>query len=188
MKTSSLVFCGLCAAITCILAPIAIPMPGGVPVSLATFSVMLAGCLLGPKWGTISQAVYVLLGAVGLPVFSGYRGGFQVIAGMTGGYIVAYILLAFLCGLLYFRFGKKLQGAARIACLVVSMIIGTAALYAFGTAWFIRVTGMDLAGALGACVIPFLPGDALKIAAVAILCPTLERALSAQLAQLRTAG
>lgn len=184
MKTTSLVFCGLFAALTCILAPIALPMPGGVPVSLATFAVMLAGCLLGPRLGTVSQTVYVLLGAVGLPVFSGYRGGFQVIAGMTGGYIVAYILLAFICGFVYFRFGKPLKGAARIAALISAMAVGTAVLYAFGTAWFIFVTGMDLRGALSACVIPFLPGDAVKILGVALLLPALEKALSPLLRQL----
>ncbi|MBO5564958.1 MAG: biotin transporter BioY [Lachnospiraceae bacterium] len=184
MKTVSMIFCGLCAAITCVLAPIAIPMPGGVPISLATFSVMLAGCLLGPKWGTLSQTIYVLLGAVGLPVFSGMRGGMGVIAGMTGGYIVAYILLAFISGFVYFRFGKKEQGRTqRALILVIGMILGTLALYAFGTAWFMKVTGMDLKASLAACVLPFLPGDAIKIAAVTILIPVLERALPASLSE-----
>lgn len=71
-STKNLVLCAMCAAITCVLAPLSIPMPSGVPISLATFSVMLAGVLLGAKYGTVSQLIYLILGAVGLPVFAGY--------------------------------------------------------------------------------------------------------------------
>lgn len=184
MKTTSMIFCGLCAAITCVLAPIAIPMPGGVPISLATFSVMLAGCLLGPKWGTLSQTVYVLLGAIGLPVFSGMRGGIGVLAGMTGGYIIGYILLTFFSGLIYFRMGKHAQGPRKTIALVSGMLLGTLVLYVFGTAWFMKVSGMQLSGALAACVLPFLPGDAIKIAGVTLLTPLLEKAFHREIANL----
>lgn len=178
MKTKDLVLCALCAAITCILAPLSIPTPGGVPISLATFAVMLSGLVLGARLGALSQLIYVLLGSVGLPVFAGWTGGFGLVMGMTGGYIVGYILLAFFTGLIYFAKGKKETGAAKYVWMVLGMLAGTAVLYAFGTVWFMKVTGMDLAGSLAACVLPFLPGDAVKIAGAAILGGRIEKALS----------
>lgn len=177
MKTKELVMCALCAAITCVLAPLSLPI-GPIPISLCTFAVMLAGTLLGAKWGFISQLIYVLLGIAGLPVFAGYKAGLGVIMGPTGGYIIAYPILALLCGFLYHRFRSGRTGAAKIGAMVAAMVIGTVVLYAVGTAWFCFVAGSDVAAALGLCVLPFLPGDALKMAAVAVIVPQLERALS----------
>ncbi len=177
-RTHFLVNCGAAAALTCILAPISVPLPGGIPISLATFSVMLAGALLGPKTGTASQAVYILLGCAGLPVFSGFRAGFQVLAGMTGGYIIGYLFLCCITGLagciIPPQSGSRML---RSAVLVLGMAAGTAVLYLFGTWWFMRLSGMDLSGALAACVIPFLPGDLVKIGAVAFLTPVLKSRL-----------
>ena len=90
-NTRNLVLCAMCAAITCILAPLSIPLAGGVPVSLATFAVMLSGVLLGGPLGALSQLIYVLLAAVGLPVLAGWTGGLGIVLGMTGGYIIGYI-------------------------------------------------------------------------------------------------
>lgn len=176
MKTGNLVLAALCAAITCILAPISLPI-GPVPISLATFAVMLAGALLGPTLGTISQLVYLLLGAVGVPVFAGYTAGVQNIAGPTGGYLVGYLPLTFLVGLIYFRTGRGKSGAVRTLSLVLSMIAGTAVLYALGTVWFCLVMQMSVGKALGLCVLPFLPGDALKILAVTLITPPIEAAI-----------
>lgn len=173
-----MVLCALCAALTCILAPVSIPTPGGVPVSLATFTVMLAGLLLGEKLGTLSQLVYILLGSVGLPVFAGWTGGIGLVLGMTGGYIIGYLFLAFFTGFFYFHTGKNKSGGEKFFWMVLGMIAGTLVLYAFGTIWFMHVTGMDLTASLAACVLPFLPGDALKIAAAAILSGQIEKALS----------
>lgn len=176
-KTRNLVLCAMCAAITCILAPISIPI-GPVPISLCTFAVMLAGVLLGAKFGFISQLIYVLLGAVGVPVFAGYSAGLSCIAGMTGGYIVAYPVLALLTGLLYWKFGKNQKGKLRIAWMLIAMIVGTVVLYAFGTAWFCAVSGTGLVAALGMCVVPFLPGDALKMIVVALISLPIEKAIA----------
>ena len=178
MKTKDMVLCALCAALTCILAPVSIPTPGGVPVSLATFTVMLSGLLLGEKLGTLSQLIYILLGSAGLPVFAGWTGGIGLVLGMTGGYIIGYLFLAFFTGLFYFRIGKKKTGTARYFWMVLGMAAGTLVLYAFGTFWFMHVTGMDLTASLAACVVPFLPGDAVKIAAAAALTGQIEKALS----------
>lgn len=176
-KTRNLVLCAMCAAITCILAPISVPI-GPVPISLCTFAVMLAGVLLGAKFGLISQLIYVLLGTVGVPVFAGYRAGISCIAGMTGGYIVAYPILAFLTGLLYWKFGKSKAGKLRVLWMLLAMVIGTAVLYAFGTAWFCAVSGTGVVAAMGTCVIPFLPGDLLKMIAVALISLPLEKAIA----------
>lgn len=176
-KTRNLVLCAMCAAITCVLAPISVPI-GPVPISLATFAVMLAGVLLGAKFGFISQAIYVLLGIVGVPVFAGYKAGVGVIAGMTGGYIVAYPLLALFIGLIYWKFGRNAKNKVwKIVWMFIGMIVGTAVLYAFGTAWFCVVSGMGLVEALGLCVIPFLPGDFLKMVVVALISVPIEAAI-----------
>ena len=110
LTTYELVLCALCAAVTCILAPISVPLAGEVPISLATFAVLLSGILLGGRFGAISQLVYVLLGSVGVPVFAGWTGGIGITLGVTGGYIIGYILMAFVAGLLYHLFGRNASG------------------------------------------------------------------------------
>lgn len=176
-KTKNLVLCAMCAAITCILAPISIPIEP-VPISLCTFAVMLAGVLLGAKFGFVSQLIYVLLGAVGLPVFASYSAGISCIAGMTGGYIVAYPILALLTGLIYWKFGKSKTGKLRVLWMFLAMVIGTVVLYAFGTAWFCVVSGTGVVPALGMCVIPFLPGDVIKMIVVIVISLPVEKALA----------
>jgi biotin transport system substrate-specific component len=168
--------CALCAAIICVLSPLSIPI-GPVPISLATFAVMLSAAILGAKWGTIATIVYILLGAVGVPVFAGWTGGVGIIAGQTGGYIIGYIPLAFLTGFFYDRFGRHKAGKMKYAWLMIGMILGTAVLYLIGTAWFIAVSGAALADAMGWCVLPFLPGDFIKMIIVTIAAPKISEAL-----------
>ena len=91
LTTYELVLCAFCAAVTCILAPLSVPLAGEVPISLATFAVLLSGILLGGKLGALSQIVYVLLGSVGVPVFAGWTGGIGITLGVTGGYIIGYM-------------------------------------------------------------------------------------------------
>lgn len=175
--TRNLVLCGLCAAITCVLAPLSIPLSAGVPISLATFSVMLAGAVLGGPLGAASQLVYLLLGAVGLPVFAGWSGGIGLVTGMTGGYLVGYIPLAFFTGLISRPFSRRSNLFVRIAGMLLGMLTGTVILYAMGTAWFMFCTGMTLEASLAACVLPFLPGDLLKMAAVIAVAPPIGAAI-----------
>lgn len=177
LTTHDLVLCALCAAVTCILAPISIPLAGEVPVSLATFAVLLSGILLGAKLGALSQIVYVLLGSVGVPVFAGWTGGIGITLGVTGGYIIGYIPMALIAGLLYHLYGRNASGVRKYAAMFVSMFLATAVLYILGTAWFIVQTHMTLAASLAACVIPFLPGDLIKIIAVMLVAPPIEVAL-----------
>lgn len=170
-STFYLVLCAFFAALTAAAAQLSVPI-GPVPVSLATFAVYLAGGILGAGGGAVSQMVYVLLGAAGLPIFAGLKGGAAVLAGPTGGYLAGYIFCALITGAGAQRFGRKPLP------LVLSMILGTLVCYAFGTAWFCFLTKRGLAESLALCVYPFLPGDAAKIAASAALVPALSRALA----------
>ena len=170
--------CGLFAALMAICSLISIPLGfTPVPVNLATLGVFLAGGLLGKKYGTISIAVYVLLGAVGVPVFAGFRGGLSVLVGPTGGYIIGYIAAAFLVGLLTELLVPKAGRSAgrEILACIIAMIIGLFACYLLGTLWFMISTHTGVWAALVSCVFPFLPGDALKIAAGTILTQKLRR-------------
>ena len=165
-NTKNLILCGMFAAITTVCSWITIPLGfTPVPVNLATLAVFMTGGLLGPKYGPLSLTVYTLAGAVGIPVFAGFRGGLAVIAGPTGGYIIGYILAAFIAGLLISDSSSS-HSALRI---VPALVLALAACYALGTVWFIYSTGTNIGAALLSCVIPFLPGDALKIAAATVL-------------------
>lgn len=164
------ILCALFAALTAVAAQLSVPV-GPVPVSLATLAVYLAGAVLGAGGGALSQAVYLLLGAAGLPVFAGFRGGAGVLAGPTGGYLAGYLACAWVVGALCGRFGR------RPLPLVLSMLLGTAACYFLGTAWFVHAAGKGLRESLALCVLPFLPGDAGKMAVTAVLAPRLSAAL-----------
>lgn len=170
-NTAYLALCGLFAALTAVCTYISIPLGfTPVPVNLATLSVFLAGGILGMKYGTVSLMVYVLLGAVGLPVFSNFSGGPGVLMGPTGGYIAGYIAAAFIVGFICDRaFAASLSGPKKTAVCVLAMICGLAACYFLGTAWFMYSTGTGLIASLVACVIPFLIGDGLKIIAASLL-------------------
>ncbi len=171
MDTKDLTKCALMTAVIAVLSPLSIPLSTQVPISLATFAVMLAGAILGPKQGTICTAVYLLLGAIGIPVFAGYSSGAGILFGMTGGYLFGYLPLAFCTG-----WASEKRGGT-IPVMIAGMVIGTVILYVLGTVWFMAYMKMPLAGALTACVIPFLPGDAVKIAAVALCAPRIKNAL-----------
>jgi biotin transport system substrate-specific component len=160
--TFELVACAMFAALTAVFSQFAIPI-GPVPINLATLSVFLAGGILGMTGGLVSQVVYILLGAVGLPVFAGFSGGISVIVGPTGGYIIGYAAAAWLVGLIVDKFGRKPLP------LAVSMVAGLAVCYSLGTAWFMIVTKRALWDSLAICVFPFLLGDALKIAVATVL-------------------
>ncbi|MHC1747169.1 MAG: biotin transporter BioY [Cellulosilyticaceae bacterium] len=160
--TKTLTLCAFFSALTAILSQIVIPM-APVPINLATFSVFVAGAVLGPKLGAISQLIYVLLGAIGLPVFAGFSGGVGIIVGPTGGYIVGYILAAWLTGFVVNRFGRKTK------VLVFSMTLGLLLCYLLGTTWFMLVTKTSLAKSLMLCVVPFLFGDSLKVAGATLI-------------------
>ena len=145
-----MVLCGLFAAMLAICAWLAIPA-GDIAVTMQTFGVFLALGLLGGKWGTVSILIYLLLGAVGMPVFSGFQGGFGVLLGVTGGYLWGFLA----SGLVYWaleRLGK-----------LPAMIGGLLACYACGSLWFLYWSGGGLGFVLLRCVVPYIIPDAMKI-------------------------
>ena len=176
-KTLQMILCAFFAALTAVLSQIALPLPfTPVPVNLATLSVFLSGALLGARYGAMSQLLFVLLGGIGLPVFSQFTGGLGTLAGPTGGYLIGYILASLVTGLLTHT-ALASQGSIGGKGLIHSILAMTAGLvvcYALGTAWFLYVTGVGLVEAFLLCILPFLPGDALKI----ILAASLVRRLS----------
>ncbi len=166
-KLKDLTLTAVFAALLCVISPFTIPI-GPVGISLATFGIYLSGAVLGPKKAGIATAIYLLLGMIGLPVFSGFMGGIQRLAGPTGGYLVGYIPMAAITG--FFAERSK-----KFALLPIGMALGTALLYALGTAWFCMMSGTEIIPALTVCVIPFLPGDALKIACASVLGSRLKK-------------
>lgn len=151
-------------------------IPAAVPFTLQTFGVFIAVGVLGGRRGTMAVLLYILIGAVGLPVFAGPTGGVGVLAGTTGGYIVGFLLSALLMWGM-----EKLLGKSRIV-LGISMVLGLAACYAVGTAWFMAVyaksTGaVGLGTVLGWCVIPFIIPDLVKIGLALLLTKRLAGAV-----------
>src|SRR5215211_310709 len=156
----------LMAAVTAVAAQIAIPLPfSPVPFTLQVLAVILSGLLLGPRYGALAQVVYVLLGAVGLPVFAQFSGGLGVVLGPTGGYILSYPLAAALAGL-------AAANATRRRALWASFIWGCAGLaiiYALGATWLAVITQLPFAAALAQGVLPFVPFDLIKVALAALV-------------------
>ena len=155
-------------AITVVMAQISIPMPMGVPMTMQTFAITLAGVILGSKKGGLSILVYVLLGAIGVPVFAGFSGGIGVLLNTTGGYIIGFLFSALVMWGIEKAFGKK------PVVQILSMVIGLLVCYALGTIWFMvvyaRTTGaVGLGTVLGWCVIPFIIPDLVKIALAFVL-------------------
>ena len=170
--TRHLVLAALFAALTAVCSQLQIPLPM-IPINLALFAVYLCGALLGAHWGALSMAAYALLGVIGAPVFVGFGSGPATLFGRTGGYILGYIFAAGITGLLSRRWGFTFSR------LFAAMAAGTAVCYLFGTAWFMFLTKMSLSASLSACVLPFLPGDAVKISLAALLTLRLRTPLRA---------
>jgi len=145
-----------------------ISIPTTIPFTMQTFAVCLVMALFGLRRGMWAVLCYILLGAVGAPVFSGFKSGIGVLLGTTGGYIIGFLFTALIVGLATEKLGRSLP------VLIGSMAVGILVCYAFGTAWFMyvyaRKTGpIGLGTALGWCVIPYLLPDAIKIALASVL-------------------
>lgn len=190
--TLSLILCALFAALTAVLSQIALPLPfTPVPINLATLAVLMAGGLLGYGYGALSMAVYVFMAFCGLPVLTGFSGGPAIVAGPTGGYILGYIAVAFISGLSVIAASsskrstnaKSAPRSRRILSVrdLLFMAAGIICCYTMGTLWFMHLTHTGLFASLMSCVVPFLPGDILKILASAVLIRSLRPALSGSL-------
>lgn len=174
-RTKELVEIALFAAVLCVIAPFTIPVPvSPVPLSLATFGVYLAAVLLGAKRGACCVLVYLLLGMIGLPVFSGFNGGIGVLAGPTGGYLLGYVLCAWIVGWLVKKQVplKKMKSRGRqVMWNMFAMTLGTLVCYTMGTTWFLVVMSgsYTVTQALLVCVVPYLVFDFIKVLAAAMM-------------------
>jgi biotin transport system substrate-specific component len=168
-KTKELTLIGLMAAITCIAGPLSLPLPfSPVPVSLTNLAIYFSVYILGMKRGTISYLVYLLLGLVGLPVFSAFTSGPAKLFGPTGGYLIGFIFMALICGFCVDRWN------GRFVASFLGMAAGTAVCYLFGTVWLAYQMTLSagqqspnliqaLPAAFAAGVLPFIIGDLLKM-------------------------
>lgn len=169
-KVHTLTGCALMAAAMCALCPLSIPI-GPVPVSLSILVIMLTVYLLGTRNAAISYIVYLLLGAVGMPVFSGFQGGLAKLAGPTGGYLIGFLPMLIISGL----FIHKSKGNLLMSLL--GMVIGVAVDYVFGTVWFVLMMKCDVGHALAVCVYPFIAVDLAKIVVAALFGTVVHKAL-----------
>lgn len=183
MKTKDIVLVALFAALIVVLGLIPpIPMPGvPVPVTLQTFGVMLAGLILGPVRGGLVLLLYVALALIGIPVLPGGRAGLAVLAGPTGGFLLALIPGAMLTGWLAGKSrarGHLSQGAGTglqiLRCWGASMLGGVVLVYALGIPWMASVAGMDVSKALWVMLV-FVPGDIAKAVVAAVVAQRIRR-------------
>lgn len=161
---------GVMTAIICIMAPFSIPLPFTVvPISLTSLAIYFTVFVLGWKMGTISYLIYLLIGLIGVPVFSGFTSGFSKLAGPTGGYLIGFIFLAIISGWFIEKFPNK------IPMYIIGMLLGNIVTYLFGTIWLANLTGNTFKQALAIGVLPFLLGDLLKIIAAVLIGTVLRK-------------
>ena len=154
-----------------------INIPTAVPFTLQTFAVFFILMLLGGERGTISILIYILLGAIGVPVFAGFSGGIGILFGNTGGYILGFVFI----GLIYILFTKIFKKKS-IFIMIAALVIGLAICYAFGTIWFMHIYMRDsgevgLLAVLGWCVFPFIIPDLIKMALAVVIAKRIEPVL-----------
>ncbi|MBP5756001.1 MAG: biotin transporter BioY [Spirochaetales bacterium] len=175
--SKSIVFVALFAAISAISGFLAVPVPGTpVPIVLQNMMVVLSGMLLGPVLGTFSTLLFVVAGILGLPILSGGTGGFAKLMSPTGGFIVGYVISSLVAGLILGRpvYGKKVS----IVKIIVAAFTGFVVMYIPGILHFMNIMDADLKESLMLCILPYLPGDLLKL----ILCVLLSVALRSSVA------
>lgn len=168
---NNIVRCGLFAAIIAVLTLITIPMPSGVPITLQTFAVALAGYSLGFARGTVSTVVYIALGAVGLPLFAGMQGGIGVITGSTGGFIIGFILLTACCGIAVKLTGMKYRNKHKIstqsiltdAISLALGIIGLAVCHVLGSLQYALISNRNFIEAFMLVSLPYIVKDIISV-------------------------
>ena len=167
MKQSKLSIQEICliaimTAITAVMAQISIPLPMMVPMTMQTFAVTLAGIILGAKCGSIAMGVYLLLGAVGVPVFSGFKGGLQSLIGPTGGFLLSFPIMAYIIG-------KGIELRRQKGMFTLLLCVGTIANYVVGVLMYCVVMESSVWTAITACVLPFVPSAIIKAVLASVL-------------------
>ena len=182
-KTFTICYIAIFTAIICVISQLpGIPLPGGVPMTLQTLIIPLAGVILGPVYGFVATLLYLLLGIVGLPVFSGFTGGIGCIMGATGGFLISFPIMALLAGL-GDRLGEKAgKRTVYYTGLYAGLILGSVINYVIGTLWFAQIylgaiNAENMSAGFAACVLPFIPTAIIKIILAGVLGVVLKRAL-----------
>jgi biotin transport system substrate-specific component len=157
INTKDLVMTGMFTAIISIMSLITLPTQP-IPFTLSLFAIFLTGALLAPRYAFLSVLAYLLLGAFGIPVFAGFRGGLQALTGMTGGYLMSYPLMTLVIAVCYKYINKY-----KILALAIGMTLSLFLCYFLGTLWFMFVSGNDLFTSLSLCVFPYVAFDLIKI-------------------------
>ncbi len=179
LTTLAMVQIALCTALICVSAQLAIPLPIGVPFTLQVLMVMLTALILKPLYSVISLLLYVLLGVVGLPVFSGAKSGIGMILSPTGGFIIGFVLAAFLVSLLKGVLGRKLRGKLTVVrYIIVTVIIGIPVMYIPGIALYMVYTGADLVSAIVTLTSVFILLDIAKCVIASLIAVPLNKALA----------
>lgn len=164
LQVKQITLVGVMTAIICLLGPLSfVTTVSPVPISLGTLAIYFVLTVLGRRLGTWSVMIYLLIGLVGLPVFTGFTGGPGKLLGPTGGYLIGYIFLALISGTFFDKWDGKV-----LPC-VLGMILGTAALYLFGSLWLSYQASYTLPQAFMAGAIPYIPGDSAKIALAIVI-------------------
>lgn len=169
------VYASLMAALIAVGSYLFIPI-GPIPIVLQNLFVVLAGLLLGKRWALVSVGVFLLVGAIGIPVFAGGKGGIAHFLGPTGGYLIGYLFSAYLTGLISESMRGETTGDV-VACLA-----GFLAVYLFGVPWLVLISGMTWGKAVAVGMLPFLIGDAGKVVAAVFLARAVRPVLNRQLA------
>ena len=160
------------AAVICVLGPLSIPLPiSPVPISFTNLAIYFIVYVLDWRRATAAYGIYLLLGFAGLPVFSAFTGGPGKLLGPTGGYLIGFIFMVMVCGYFTGRFGSR-------AMHLLGMVLGTAVAYLFGTVWLGYEAGYTFTQALALGVLPYLPGDLIKMAAACAVGPQLRARLA----------
>ena len=157
MATKDIILTGMFAAILAVISQISIPMPSGVPITIQVFGVALVGVVLGWKFGLLSTLVYIFIGAIGIPVFSNFTGGLGILTGVSGGYIIAWPILAVLCGIRFNRLSKM----KNTALTILLSLIGLAAVEIIGGIQWSFLSGMTIPAVFTYSIVAFVPKDIL---------------------------
>jgi biotin transport system substrate-specific component len=168
-STKEMCYIGIFVAVIAVCAQISVPQPGGVPFTLQAWAISLAGLVLGPKKGMLAALIYVLLGAIGAPVFANFSGGFGVIMRPTGGFILSFPVVAWLAGM-----GEQKGG---IPWVVAGLAAGSIFNWTVGLFWFNWVTGLGLAVSFGHAIAPFLIVGIVRTAALPMLSKSINFAM-----------
>lgn len=171
VSTKTIVTVGMFTAVLAVLSILTIPMPSGVPVTLQTFAMALCGYVLGAKKGTLSTVLYVVIGAIGVPVYAGMSGGVGALFGYTGGFIFGFIFMTLLCGLGLSVKNKVLQ--------VVFGLLGLMVCHLFGVIWFSVVAASTFVNSFLVVSVPYLLKDVISVVAAYFVAIAIRKALYA---------